>query len=229
MLLATLLVSALAHSTGGSAATVTLIESTRTELKKTVTPQGFSAITESSTSISSKWKMEATVPFSADQWAKLGQDGTLSLKVGDEVLNRKISTGDGFDPKSHSFAFKFSRPVEAVTGFKYLVLPTDPPPTPAPAKGTRLVFAAGSLELVGSTVKITLWSSGNAAPSLAGENFVNLGDGPFEGKLPVELTVGDQSAKVELEISGLVKRKNISNEDKGISGSLVQLSLSGKA
>jgi hypothetical protein len=106
-------------------------------------------------------------------------------------------------------------------------LPTDPPPTPTAAAGTKQIFGSGTLEFKGTQLKITLSSVGNAAPSLACENFLSLGEGSFEGKLPFDLTIGGQSQHADLAISGSIKRKDISRDE--VSGNIVQMSLSGKA
>jgi len=213
--------------TSGGGVNVSLTESTRSEVKKTVISQGFSTISESTNSTVGKWKLEMTMPFTAEDWSNLNQNGTITFKVGKQTLEKKFGAGDGFSPASKTFKFDLTKHVIAATGFKYITLPTDLPPSPAPAQGTKLVFGSGTLEFKGSQLKITLSSVGNAAPSLAGENFLALGDGAFEGRLPFDVTVGGQTQHAELAITGSIKRKDISRDD--VTGNIEQMSLSGKA
>ncbi len=228
MLQTILIISALGPSSGAVAgAKFALTESTRSDTTKTVIEQGFSSMTEERTSVHSQWKFEATIPFSAAEWAQLGQDGTVSVKVGKQLVEKKISAGDGFDPKSSSFAFKLTRPVVVSAGFKYLTLPTDKPTPPAPAPGTRMVYGQGSLEFKDAVLKISFSSTGKSGPSLAGENFVGVGDGSFEGTLPFELTAGNQHQESEFTITGTAKHKDRKKVESF--GRSVQLSLTGKA
>lgn len=213
--------------TSGGGLNVSLAESTRSEVKKTVMSQGTGTLSESTTCTVGKWKLELTMPFTADQWAHLNQDGTITLKVGNQTLEKKVGSGDGFSPSSKAFKFNFTKPVVVGTGFKYLTLPTDLPPSPAPAPGTKQIFGSGTLEFKGSQLKITVSSFGNAAPSLAGENFLSLGEGAFEGSLPFDVNVGGQTQHTELAITGSLKRKDISRDE--VTGNVVQMSLSGKA
>ena len=208
-----------------------LTESTRSVTTKTVTQNGFSSMTEESTAVQSQWKFEASVPFSAEEWAQLGQEGSISVKVGKQVIEEKIGPGDGFNPKRNSFSFKLTRPVVAFTGFKYLTLPTDKPVPPAPAPGTRVVYGQGSLEFKDATLKITFSTSGKSGPSLAADSFVAVEDGEFEGKLPCELTVGAHHQESELKITGSAKHRDNVREDPfrpTVVGRTVQLSLTGK-
>jgi len=233
MMLQTLLViSALLPSSGADLGTkFALTESTRSNTTKTVIQHGLSSMTEQSTSTQSRWKFEATIPFSAEEWTQLGQDGTVSVKVGKQLIEEKIAAGDGFNPKSNSFTFKLTRPVAVFSGFKYLTLPTDKPAPPAPAPGTRVVYGQGSLEFRGASLKITFSSVGKSGLSLAGENFVAVGDGEFEGKLPFELTAGTQHRESELKISGTAKHRDTLKDDltrPTVVGTTVQLTLTGK-
>ena len=189
-------------------------------------------MTDESTSFQSQWKFEATIPFSAAEWSQLGQDGTVSVKVGKQFIEKKISASDGFNPKSNSFSFKLTRPVVVVSGFKFLTLPTDKPAPPAPAPGTRVVYGQGSLQFKDSTLKIIFSTAGKSGLSLAGESFVAVGDGSFEGKLPLELTAGTQHRESELKITGTAKHRDTLKDDPigtTVVGRTVQLSLTGKA
>lgn len=231
MLPTILILSALSPSSD-TGAKFTLTELTRSNTVKTVTPNGFSSMTEESTSFQSQWKFEATIPFTAAEWSQLGQDESVSVKIGKQVIERKISESDGFNPKNNSFSFKLTRPVGVFSGYKYLTLPTDKPAPAAPAPGTRVVYGQGSLEFKDGTLKIALWTAGKSGQSLAGENFVAVGDGSFEGKLPVELIAGTQHLESELKIAGTAKeRDTLKNDANGptVVGRTVQLSLTGKA
>lgn len=213
-------------------AKLAVTETTRSDTTKTVTQQAFSSMTEESTCCQSQWKVEASIPFSADDWRQLGQDGTISLKIGKQLVEKKISPSDGFKPTRNSFTFKLTRPVGVATGFKYLTLPTDKPLPPAPPAGTRVVYGNGSLEFKNGTLKMDLWSAGKSGPSLLGESFVAVGDGSFEGRLPFEITVGNQHHVSELNITGTAKhRDKLNNDTNGstVVGTTVQLALTGKA
>jgi hypothetical protein len=231
MLQAIFIISAFSPS-ADPGAKFALTESTRSDTTKTVTQQGLSSMTEESTSYQSQWKFEAAIPFSAAEWAQMGQDGTVSVKLGKQLIEKKISASDGFNPKSNSFTFKLTRPVGVFSGYKYLTLPTDKPAPPAPAPGTRVVYGQGSLEFKDATLKITFSTAGKSGLSLAGESFVAVGDGSFEGKLPCELTAGNQHLESELKISGTAKHRDTLKDDPmgtTVVGRTVQLSLTGKA
>ncbi len=233
MLQTILFISALSTSSGTDPVTrFSLSESTRSSTTKTVIQQISSSITEENTSFQSQWKFEATIPFSSNEWAQLGQDGTVSLKIGKQFIEERISAADGFNSKSGSFTFKLTKPVVVSTGFKYITLPTDRPALPTPAPGTRIVYGNGSLQFKDSTLKITFSSVGKSGPSLAGESFVSVGDGSFEGKLPFELTAGTQHRESELTITGNAKHRDSQKDGSmgtTVSGTTVQLSLTGKA
>jgi hypothetical protein len=79
----------------------------------------------------------------------------------------------------------------------------------------------------GSQLRNTVSSFGNAAPSLAGENFLSLGQGAFQGSLPFDVTVGGETRHAELAITGSLKRKDTSRDE--VTGNIVQMYLSGKA
>lgn len=189
-------------------------------------------MTEEKTSFQSRWKFEATIPFSAADWAQLGQDEAISVKIGSQLIEKKISASDGFNPKRYSFAFKLTRPVGTSPVFKYLTLPTDMPAAPGPARGTRVVYGQGSIEFKDASLKIIFSTVGKSGLSLAGQSFVAVGDGSFEGKIPVELTAGTRHLASELKITGTAKHKDTLNDDPigaTVVGRTVQLSLTGKS
>jgi hypothetical protein len=213
--------------TSGGGFNVSLVESTRSEVKKTVINQGTGALSESTTCTVGKWKLELTMPFTTEEWSHLDQEGTITLKVGNQTLEKKLETGDGLTPVVKTFKFNLTKPVVVGTGFKYLTLPTDLPPSPAPAPGTKQIFGSGTLVFKGSQLRNTVSSFGNAAPSLAGENFLSLGQGAFQGSLPFDVTVGGETRHAELAITGSLKRKDTSRDE--VTGNIVQMYLSGKA
>jgi hypothetical protein len=233
MLQTILLISALSSSSGADqGAKFALTESTRSDTIKTVTQQNSGSMTEESTSFQSQWKFQATIPFTAAEWSQLGQDASVSVKVGKQLIEEKISTSDGFNPKSNSFSFKLTRPVVGSSVYKYLTLPTDMPAAPAPAAGTRVIYGQGSLEFKDGFLKITFSTTGKSGPAFAGENFVAVEDGSFEGKLPIELTAGTQHQESELKITGTAKHRDTLKDDPigtTVVGRTVQLSLTGKA
>jgi hypothetical protein len=233
MLQTIFIVAALYPSSGVDAGTrFALTESTRSDTTKTVTTQMTSSMTEECTSVQSQWRFEAEIPFSAAEWTELGHDGTVSAKIGNQLIEEKISANDGFNPKASSYVFKLTRPVFASRGFVYLTLPTDKPALPSPPSGTRLVYGKGSLEFNGATLKIIFSTAGRSRLSLAGENFVAVENGSFEGKLPVELTAGTQRRESELIIEGTAKHKDIRKDGSNgaiVVGRAIQLSLTGKS
>lgn len=209
-----------------------LTESIRSDTTKTVIEQGSGSMTQESTAIRSQWRFEATIPFTAAEWTRLGRDGTVSVKIGKQLVEEKISPGDGFDPKNTLFTFKLTQPLVAYSGFRYLTLPTDQPAPPAPPKGTRTVYGHGSIQFKDSTLRIRLATDGGSALSLAAQNFVAVGEGSFEGTLPIELTAGTRHQESELKITGTARhRDTLKDEPMGttVLGRDVQLSLSGKA
>ena len=212
--------------TSGAGLNVSLTESSRSELKQTVVSQGLSTLTDSTSSTQAKWKIELTTSFTSEDWSKLGRDGTITIKIGKQTLEKKIEAGDGFSAEAKTFKFNLTQPVVVSEGYKYLRLPSDPPPSPQPAPGTKQVIGSGTLEFKGSQLKITLSSSGRAAPSLASGTFLSLGDGGFEGKLPFDVTICGQTQHADLIITGSMKRRDYSRED--VSGYTAQMSLSGK-
>ena len=233
MVQAILLISMLSSgSATGPVSKFALTESTRSVTTKTVIQQMSSTMSEESTSFQSQWKFEASVPFTADQWAMLAQVGTFSVKVGKQLIEENFSANDGFNPKNNSFKFKLTKPVVADSGYKYITLPTDKPATPAPAPGTKFIYGQGSIEFKGGTLKISLSTIGKSGMALVGENFVAVVDGNFEGKLPIEVTAGTQHLESEFNITGTAKhRDSLKDEPMGTTtvGRTVQLSLTGKS
>lgn len=130
-------------------------------------------------------------------------------------------------PRSTLIRFSLSRPIEAPPRFKYITLPSDPPPMAVPAKGTQLIYAHGVLTLSKGNLKLSLESAGNAAPPLAVENFSTLSAGLFEGSLPMSLIIGSDKFDTNLQITGNLKRRDFSNEDSN--GNQVEVSLKGRA